>query len=141
MLLKKGTKAYSVLKMKCPHCHEGDFFVSHPYNLKKAGDVYPQCEKCQGKFSLEPGFYYGALYLAYLLGIFFFIVVFVVIYLIDPEAPVWLYGTAIGGGMLVLGPFLYALSKIMWINVFVNYKETESVCKENIQLTQTIKQK
>ena len=25
-MIKKGTKLYSILKLKCPHCHEGEFF-------------------------------------------------------------------------------------------------------------------
>lgn len=140
MILKKGTKAYSVLKMKCPHCHEGDFLVSHPYDLKRAGDIYSKCNVCGQKLSLEPGFYYGALYIAYGLGVGFFMLVFIGIYLLWPEAPVWVYGTAIGGGMLVLGPWLYALSKIMWLNFFVHYHDYRNE-EKNITVTQNLHSK
>ena len=34
----KVTKLYSILNFKCPFCHEGQFFVAHPYNLRRAGD-------------------------------------------------------------------------------------------------------
>ena len=37
--MRKGTKLYSIIKFKCPSCHEGNFFISHPYNFKNTGDV------------------------------------------------------------------------------------------------------
>jgi hypothetical protein len=43
----KGTKLYySILNFKCPYCHEGQFFVAHPYNLRRAGDLLDKC-RCE----------------------------------------------------------------------------------------------
>ena len=73
-MIKKGTKLYSILKFKCPHCHEGGFFKAHPYNISKAGDIYDKCPVCNNKNSKEPGFYYGAMYVSYGLGVALFLV-------------------------------------------------------------------
>ena len=29
-MLGKGTKLYSILRLKCPRCQEGDFYKGHP---------------------------------------------------------------------------------------------------------------
>ena len=68
--LQKGQKLYSILKFKCPHCHEGEFFEDrNPYNLSSMSKTFERCPKCDRKFSMEPGFYYGAMYVSYAIGV------------------------------------------------------------------------
>lgn len=122
-MLKKGTKLYSIFKRKCPVCQEGDFFVSKPYNLKNLGKIYESCNQCGESFSKEPGFYYGAMYVSYALGVAIFVAVFLLTYLLYPSPTVFTYIFFIGLSMLVLGPFLYELSKIIWANLFMSYKK------------------
>ncbi len=122
-MLKKGTKLYSIFKRKCPVCQEGDFFVSKPYNLKNLGKIYESCSQCGESFSKEPGFYYGAMYVSYALGVAIFVAVFLLTYLLYPSPTVFTYIFFIGLSMLVLGPFLYELSKIIWANLFMSYKK------------------
>ena len=122
-MLKKGTKLYSILKRKCPHCHEGDFFVSGSYNFKHLGKVHDSCSLCNEPFSKEPGFYYGAMYVSYGLGVAVFVAVFLLTYLLYPTPTAFEYILFIGIAMVVLGPFLYSLSKIIWANLFMSYKK------------------
>ncbi len=122
-MLKKGTKLYSILKFKCPECNEGDFFVSHPYNLKQSGKIYEKCKVCGCDNNPEPGFYYGAMYVSYGIGVAVFVSVFLIIYLTVPEPTPTLYITAIISLMVVFAPLLYALSKIIWINMFKSFKK------------------
>lgn len=75
MIARKGTKLYSIVKLKCPHCHEGQFLESHPYDFKKLGDVRSECEVCHIQYEREPGFYYGAMYVSYALGVALFVTV------------------------------------------------------------------
>jgi hypothetical protein len=63
-----------------------------------------KCSECGEKFSLEPGFYFGAMYVSYALGVAH-MVSFVVSILI------------------LITPLYYALSKIVWANLFMNYKK------------------
>jgi len=69
MIFRKGTKMHSIAKIKCPQCHEGQFLVSHPYDLKNLGDVRTECNVCQLKYEREPGFFYGAMYVSYASGV------------------------------------------------------------------------
>src|SRR5574343_139839 len=61
----KGSRLYSIFKMRCPRCQEGDFMVSHHYDLSQVGEIHEHCNVCGLKYSNEPGFYYGAMYVAY----------------------------------------------------------------------------
>lgn len=128
-MFKKGTKLYSILNFKCPACHEGKFFTSHPYNLKNAGQVYENCPVCDEKFSKEPGFYYGAMYVSYALGVAMFVAIYLAIRILYPSASVTIYIFGIIASMIILGPLLYSLSKIIWANMFIKYKEDNKTIK------------
>lgn len=108
--------------MKCPNCLKGDFFISHPYNLKKAGDTHKKCPKCELNYLREPGFYFGALYVAYGFGVMVFVAVYLLYNWFFPEVNVWYPIGVITLMSLLLGPYLYALSKITWLNIFVKKK-------------------
>ena len=65
-LLKKGTKTYSILKLKCPKCHEGNLFIhKNPCHVKRCLLMDDNCIICAQDFVIEPGFYYGALWMSY----------------------------------------------------------------------------
>lgn len=120
-MIKKGDKLYSIFHNKCPRCHEGEFFISHPYNLSKAGEIHTNCEVCGLKYSKEPGFYYGAMYVSYALGVAVFVMIWVLFRIFFRDIPTgWLIGTMIFVTLL-LAPYLYALSKIIWANIFIKY--------------------
>ena len=120
-LFGKGSKLYSIFRMKCPRCQEGNFFVSHPYDLKRAGDTYERCSKCDLKYSREPGFYYGAMYVAYALGVALFVTLWVSFNLFFENVDTWVQITVITLASIVLAPYNYALSKIIWANLFISY--------------------
>jgi len=121
MLVGKGSKLYSIFKMKCPQCQEGEFFVSHPYDLKKAGDLHVNCSICGLKYSKEPGFYYGAMYVNYALGVALFVALWVSFNLFFRDVSVgWQIGLIIFF-TVILTPYMYALSKIIWANIFIKY--------------------
>jgi len=124
-MLKKGSKLYSILKRKCPACQNGDFFVSKPYDLKNIGKIHDACPNCGESFSKEPGFYYGAMYVSYGLGVAMFVAVFVLTYLFYPNPSTTVYVIMIAIAMLLLGPFLYELSKIIWANMFIQFKKSK----------------
>jgi len=120
--MKKGTKLYSVFHEKCPHCQEGEFFEGKSvFNLRMVGKVYPRCKVCNNTFHKEPGFYYGALYVAYGLGVGLFVSVIGIMYglMNDPEPLDYVIVIAIL--MVILGPKIYKLSRIIWANLFFPY--------------------
>ena len=125
-MISKGSKLFSVLSFKCPACHEGDFFVSHPYNLSKAGDIYKSCSVCQTKFSKEPGFYYGAMYVSYAIAVAISISIYVMFYILDIAISVELFLLIYTLLILLASPLIYALSKIIWANIFIKFRKNNS---------------
>jgi uncharacterized protein (DUF983 family) len=107
--------------MKCPQCQEGEFFVSHPYDLKRAGDIHVHCPNCGLKYSKEPGFYYGAMYVSYALGVALFVTLWVSMNLFFNIESAGIQISVIVAATLLLTPYLYALSKIIWANFFIKY--------------------
>jgi len=120
-LIKKGSKIYSILKFKCPACHEGQFLVSRPYDLRNVGDVREVCSVCNQKYSKEPGFYQGALYVSYALGVALFVTIWVSCNLFFNNLNVWIQIGMVAGASIILAPYLFALSKIIWANLFIPY--------------------
>ena len=121
MLVGKGSRVYSVFKMKCPRCQEGDFYLSHPYSMKNIGQTYKYCPSCGLKYEKEVGFYYGAMYVSYGLGVGLFVACWISINLFFPNSNVFVQIAVISGLSLFLSPYLYALSKIIWANFFFSY--------------------
>jgi uncharacterized protein (DUF983 family) len=120
---KKGTKLYSIFKGKCPKCQEGDFFVSHPYDFSHMGDVLEKCPSCELKYEKEPGFYFGAMYVAYALGVATFVTFWVSLNLFFSNVSIaWQIGIIVIA-IILLAPFLFSLSKIIWANMFIAYKQ------------------
>ncbi|MBC8464247.1 MAG: DUF983 domain-containing protein [Bacteroidetes bacterium] len=121
-MIKKGNKLYSIIYQKCPVCHEGDFFHSHPYNLMKAGDIYERCSVCNSRYSKEPGFYYGAMYVGYGLGVLLFLLASLMVVVLGLQVELWRIFLVVAGALLILSPYFYALSKIIWANLFLHYQ-------------------
>ena len=121
--MKKGSKIYSILKQKCPRCNEGDFFVSSAYDLKNAGKIYENCSVCGLKYEKEIGFYYGAMYVSYAFQVALFVTLWTSFNLFIPSATIGVQITVILLATLLFSPYLYALSKITWINFFIAYDE------------------
>ena len=85
------------------------------------GDIHEHCDKCGLKYEKEPGFYYGAMYVAYALGVALFVTFWVSFNLFFNNISLgWQIGSIIVG-TIVLSPYIYALSKIIWANLFIKY--------------------
>lgn len=117
----KGTKLYSIVNFKCPVCHEGEFFQAHPYNLHRAGDLHPNCPVCGVKYEKEVGFYTGALYVSYAIGVAVCVSLWVAMLVLVPDPGIITQVMAIASAMLFGAPLFYALSKITWANFFFHH--------------------
>lgn len=127
----KGTKIYSILTFTCPRCQEGKLFVKSSAYSKGMTEMNKKCPHCGEPFEREPGFYYGAAYVSYALTVALWIAVLVALIVFDAiglieysftENPILFLSLGIGL-LLVLLPVLYRLSRAIWINFFVKYRE------------------
>jgi uncharacterized protein (DUF983 family) len=72
--MKKGTKRYSILKLKCPRCQNGNLF-NNPglFVFSQVLEMPDKCPHCKQDFKLEPGFYTAALWISYPIVLIIFI--------------------------------------------------------------------
>jgi uncharacterized protein (DUF983 family) len=124
-MFKKGTKLYSIANGKCPKCHEGDFFrYSFTFHPSKVTKLHDNCPNCNLKYMMEPSFFYGAMYVNYGITVAISIAVFVITKLFLDFDLLQSFLSVIVA-LVVLAPINLRLSRILWINMFVNYKEKE----------------
>lgn len=123
-MIKKGTKLYSIIHQKCPHCHETDLFVhKNPYRIKGFFDMPKNCSVCGQKLELEPGFYYGAMYVSYAVCVAYLIAIYVAMLVLYPSFSLEFYLFFAIGTMVALTPVFFRLSRAIWINFFVSYRK------------------
>lgn len=120
-MFKKGSKLYSILFNKCPKCHEGDFMKEkNMFKLHKAFKMKDHCDVCGLKYTIEPSFFYGAMYVNYALTVGIGIVTFVIaslvfkLKLIESILPI----IAV---LFITAPIALRFSRIIWINFFVHF--------------------
>lgn len=120
-LLNKGSKLYSMLYMKCPRCHEGDLFDTGSFSFHKPFDMKTNCPNCGQKYTPEPGFYYGAMFVSYILYGWFSL--FVV------GTCVWVLGMSVNASFgvliaisLILFVWVFRISRSIWLSLMVKYQ-------------------
>jgi uncharacterized protein (DUF983 family) len=132
-LFEKGNKMFSITHFKCPYCHEGEFFKSrNPYDLKNMSATHDRCPKCDRKLYLEPGFYYGAMYVSYALSVAHIVTFWVASIVLGVDFEFWNFIILVGVFLVALTPLYYALSKIIWANLFIGYKGLKENKEESI---------
>lgn len=125
-MLGKGNKLYSIFRMKCPRCHESDLFVNkNPFKIDGFFDMPEKCPTCLQKFEMEPGFYYGAMYVSYAVCIAYLVSVWVALLVLYPSFTLEFYLIAGIGSMVILTPYIFKISRAIWINFFVSYQKPE----------------
>lgn len=108
----------SVFLQTCPKCREGKLF--------KKGSLFTMhdnCPSCQQKYMLEPGFYWGAMYVSYMLSGGFALVLAGILFL----GTDWSKNTNLTImtiATLLIMPIVYRISRSIWIHVFVKYDPT-----------------
>jgi|SRR5690606_17848839 len=72
--MKRGTKLYSILRLKCPRCQIGNLF-SNPGLLvfSRILEMPDKCPHCKQDFKVEPGFYTAALWISYPMVLIIFV--------------------------------------------------------------------
>lgn len=109
----------SIFSKNCPKCRESKLFVE-PLMLNKPLDMKERCEVCGQNFMPEPGFYYGAMFISYLLSTFFFLLVAAITIIYFDWSVEGAFGL-----IIFLGAIFYIwvlrMSRSIWINLMIKY--------------------
>ncbi|MCK0146683.1 DUF983 domain-containing protein [Arenibacter sp. F26102] len=115
----------SILKGECPNCKKTKIFGSKGnlllFQIPKIND---KCNNCNFKFEREPGFFFGAMFVSYALTAAEFIAFSVISYFIfGMSLSVIFFGVVILA--IVLSTLNFRMSRIIWIYIFANTKNTK----------------
>ncbi|AMC11834.1 hypothetical protein Lupro_11405 [Lutibacter profundi] len=132
-MIKKGTKLYSIFFNKCPKCHEGDFMKEkNILKLHKAFQMHEKCSNCGLKYTIEPSFFYGAMYVNYALTVGLSIVTFTIATLFSNLNLIQIFIPIVIVLVLTV-PITIRLSRIIWINLFIKYQKDTHKITQNEQ--------
>lgn len=121
MSSKNRTLLQSIFGMKCPKCRQADLFTSKSmYNIKELAKMPQNCPVCDQLFMPEPGFYYGAMFISYIMtGFAFlgFIGICMFVFNLSVDTSFILLGVAI----LLTFTWIFRISRSLWIHINVKY--------------------
>ena len=119
--VKKGNVLYSVLKLKCPRCHEGDLFEKKGLlRFNHMLDMPEKCPHCGQVYEIEPGFWLGALWTSYPIVVLIelpFLLTAILMYDINPILVILMMVAL----FLLLWSVMLRLGRSIWINLSVHY--------------------
>lgn len=108
----------AILQQRCPVCLEGPMF-SGPFKM-----AY-RCPKCGHRFERETGYFQGAMYVSWALGVGLFAVIAVVsTWLVAPLIGLPLAMAAAFGAYLPIVPILFRYSRVIWAHIFIGTLDT-----------------
>ncbi len=123
----------SMWNYRCPRCRHGSIF-SKPFQLSKPLEMPKKCEYCGQVTTPEPGFYYGAMFLSYILSSWFVLIPTLVL--------VFYFKWSVGGAMaiaiaLTAVTYLKFLrgSRSLWLHMMVKHdSKVEEEVSEKIEM-------
>lgn len=100
--------------------------------------MHHYCPKCGLNFKPEPGFYFGATYVSYAIGVAIVVTIGVGM---SPFIPFFdnfgLYAGVMIGTVVVLSPVIFRLSRHGWLKIFNKY-DKEAISKHQHSLENSI---
>lgn len=114
--MAKTSRFVAVATSKCPKCRRGDVFSGTLYGLNFQ-ETNERCSHCGMKFEVEPGYFYGAMYVSYAFVVGEMLNVGLLTYLLTGnDTSPWLYISTILGAILLLTPINYRYSRIILLH-------------------------
>jgi uncharacterized protein (DUF983 family) len=102
----------SILRQRCPRCRNGAMFRGSIF--RGLPDMYERCPVCSLKFAREAGYFLGAMYISYGLGIVCIAVVTLLLWLSTGLSLL----KAVLGGVILFLPLaipLTLLARVLWV--------------------------
>lgn len=104
---------------KCPNCGKGSIYKEKNiyFNFQKP-KMYKNCSHCGFQYEKEPGFFFGAMYVSYAIGVAQAVMVAMIGMLvygtaITPKIIPWIAIT-----LILLSSFNMRIARIIWIYLF-----------------------
>ena len=112
-----------IINNKCPKCGEGKVFKDKNIFLSiRNPEMNLECSVCKNKYTKEPGFFIGAMYVSYGLGVAEGLITYVIASLFFEKSLDLRVIPIIAIVILLLTFTNIRLSRIIWLYMFKNVK-------------------
>ena len=119
----------AIINHRCPRCRKGNIYTHSNWNYAKATSMYKNCPHCGLQYEVEPGFFWGAMYIAYaIISAFFVAALIIFFFFIDQELQILFYFIpSYLLIILVLVPFILRYSRTLMLYAFGGIKYDPSL--------------
>ena len=112
-------KGLAILKAKCPQCQSGKMFKKSALKLNGFTEMFDTCSVCGLTFEVEPGFFWGAMYVSYGITTGMMLIVGALVFILSKHnAGFWGYIIPIFLAMFSSIPFTYRYSRVLMLYYF-----------------------
>jgi uncharacterized protein (DUF983 family) len=123
-------KAYqAILESKCPKCRKGQMFMFPIGNITKFTKMHEYCSECELRFEVEPGFFFGAMYISYAFTVAILITTGIVLWIFNITSIVVFLGVTTSISVALL-PIIFRYSRVLFLHLFGGIKFNDSVLKK-----------
>lgn len=113
----------NIVKGVCPNCAKNKVFESSGImNCVKIPKMHDHCQNCGYKFSREPGFFFGAMYVSYALVVAEMISIAIVCKLILSLGNLTTF-IAMAITALILSRVNFRFSRLIWMHLFIKERK------------------
>ncbi|MEL7006833.1 MAG: DUF983 domain-containing protein, partial [Bacteroidota bacterium] len=103
--MKERRALSAVLSGKCPRCRKGDVFTHGSLKLLKFSSAHENCPVCGLKYEVEPGFFFGAMYVSYAFSVAIFLASVLGLYVFAEDPDLWVYIVTVTSISAITYPF------------------------------------
>lgn len=97
----------NILRQRCPRCHQGKVFRS-------LWRMHSRCPVCDLQFEREPGFFTGAMYFSYGIGVVLAAPTAILLFLNGCKEH-WILAI-VAAQLAVVSPILFRYSRVAWMH-------------------------
>jgi uncharacterized protein (DUF983 family) len=116
--MPNSTALTAAINARCPQCREGRLFKYKWWNLFNFAQMEDNCSACNMRYEVEPGFFYGAMYISYAFTVGIMLVGGLIIYNLFDDPDAMGYVVPITLISLALVPANFRISRVIFIHLF-----------------------
>ncbi len=117
------SRLFALISGKCPNCEMGRIYQkSHFFSFSKMEE---HCAHCDFKYEKEPGYFIGAMYFSYGLVVAELAFTLAFSQFFFEEAFDMRILLIMLGQILLLAPFNYRMSRVLWLYIFNKRRKRE----------------
>ena len=111
-----------IVQQKCPQCRTGRMFKHPTWHPLKFSQMYADCPHCELHFEVEPGFWYGAMYVSYAINTAILMVAALIVLFGFPEWSGWTQVAVVVTPLLLIFPINFRISRVIYLYLFGSVK-------------------